>query len=67
MADENPMVAALLAERAAIALRPNAAKRQAQIDDQLKVLGYAGSPPDDGTMETADAPPKRRGRPPTGG
>lgn len=56
-------VDALLAERAAIALRPAAAKRQAQIDDQLKALGYEGEL-GDGPIETADQPPPRRGRPP---
>jgi len=54
----------LLAERAAIALRPEAAKRQAQIDDQLKALGYQGDLGDAGPVETADEAPKRRGRPP---
>jgi len=53
-------IESLLAERAAIALRPEAAKRQAQIDDQLKQLGYKGDLP--GTVETADAPTLRRAR-----
>lgn len=67
MADD-PRVAALLAERAAIALRPDAGRRQAEIDEVLAGLGYEQETAvPDGELETAVPPPKRRGRPPAGG
>jgi len=59
--DPKERIPSLLAERSAIAFQPEAAKRQAEIDDQLKELGYTGDLGDEGPLETADdAPPKRR-------
>lgn len=56
---EDPMVAALLAERDAIRLHPSAERRQAEIDELLAGLGYETATP--GEMEKA-VPAKRTRR-----